>query len=187
MIELPLTQGSNEWKAWRDTVITATDSAVILGISPFKNPAELLGQKLGQKPRTETNDKMAMGNFLEPIAREKFNEITGLNVVPKVGISKIRHWMAASFDGVSACNRHAVEIKCSLKIYEKALKGIVDPIYYAQMQHQLSVLDIYRISFFSYWEGKHVLIEFDRDDAFMNDMIVKEKEFYNLLMENIKC
>ncbi len=177
-VEAHLIQSTPEWLSLRRSKITSTDAGIILGVSPYCTPNLLWCRKLGLKPEQEVNQSMEIGSRLEPEAREAFIKETGIYVEPKV---IIKDFQMASMDGVSSCGKYAVEIKCSKKIFEKALNQEVDDIYIAQIMHQMSVLDIPMIYFFAYWEGQSCIIECKRDDEYIKNLMRKEYEFFNLL------
>jgi predicted phage-related endonuclease len=45
MHKIVLTQGTDEWKAWRRDGITATDAVVLFGLNPDMTPLKLWRQK----------------------------------------------------------------------------------------------------------------------------------------------
>lgn len=176
-----LNQGSAEWLALRKTKITSTDSATILGINPYCSAYTLWQRKQDLILEQEQTARMALGNQLEPEARASFIALTGIEVEPRVVFHKTNDWQMASLDGVSSCGKYAAEFKCSKKIFEKALNNDIDPMYLCQCNHHMACLDIPMIYFYAYWDGKGKLIEINRDEAFIKDMIDKEYAFYQSL------
>lgn len=136
---IPLEQGSREWKKWRNSKITATDTPIIMGVNPWKTKSKLWNQKLGFTPDDIVNDAMLEGQRKEPIARALLEEKLGIKFTPVVYQKDDDSWMAASLDGISECGKYLIEIKCpkKSKIHdENDLHHI--PIYYKyQMYHQL--------------------------------------------------
>src|ERR1700757_2416969 len=118
--------GSDEWLTWRKQKITATDSAVILGISPYRTALELWAEKLNLIDPPVMNIYMQRGNDLEPEAREKFQDMMSVLVFPCAIEHKTIPWMAASIDGITLERDLIVEIKANgPKTHSLALKGIV--------------------------------------------------------------
>ena len=78
-----LAQGSPEWHAYRQSRRNASESAAVLGLSPWMTPYQLWLVKTG---RTETRVTHAMqrGTDLEPLARAAYEEQTGLVMQPLV-------------------------------------------------------------------------------------------------------
>ena len=60
---LKLVQGSDEWLAYRTTMRNASESAAVLGISPWVTPYQLWLSKTGRSV-PQTNAAMARGSQL---------------------------------------------------------------------------------------------------------------------------
>ncbi len=184
-----LIQGSEAWKSHRRNCVTATDIGKILNINPWCTALKLWNQKLGLEPEQQENQAMRLGSELEPIALQMFIEKSGIKMTPKVIFHEFDKWKMASLDGVSECGKYAVEIKCSQKIYERAKQGIIDDIYKSQMNWQMYTLDIRKMYFAAYWQEEYfdfrhiIIIEVERDDDFLNEIMPKIHEFYNCMME----
>ncbi len=175
------TQGTPEWLALRASKITATDAGCILGVDPYCSAYMRWKQKLGLISPQKENFAMLEGRRLEPIARNQFTLDTGIQVEPLVLINPNRPWQMASFDGVTVDRKIGVEIKCSSRIYEKALNHEIDDHYIAQVQHQIEVLGVDMIFFYAFCNGKGKLLRINRDESYINNMIDKEYEFWNRL------
>lgn len=135
---IQLEQGSPEWLSYRQRRIMATDTPVILGNNPWVTKFQRWEEKMGIRPGPIMNNAMKRGHELEPIAREKIQEILGIKFTPVVYESDTDPWMAASLDGLSECGKYIIEIKCPFKWH---LHGNNDfhgvPRYYRdQMDHQ---------------------------------------------------
>lgn len=63
---LPADADRDEWLAARRKGITASEIAVILGISPFDSPFNLYWRKRGDLPEDYDNTAMSLGRHLEP-------------------------------------------------------------------------------------------------------------------------
>lgn len=66
MSAAPILQGSPEWLDARSKCITATDIAAILGLHPYKSPAQVYLDKTGEGRILEPNAAMQTGTHLEP-------------------------------------------------------------------------------------------------------------------------
>ena len=174
-------QGTEDWKQLRRTKITGTDAAIILGLSIYCTPNLLWRRKLGLEPEQELNFAMSEGSRMEPSALKAFNAEIGMVYKPAVVINPRRTWQMSSLDGITECGLWIVELKCSAKILCNALNEIIDPIYYAQCQHHMSVCELQSCYFFAYCRGNYKLKTILRDDAFIEDMIEKEKLFHDSL------
>jgi putative phage-type endonuclease len=178
-----LEQGSLEWKTWRNSKIGASDAASILGIG-FHTPAKLYEIKTG-RIEVEDNERMKRGRDKEEEARQAFIEEMGVVVVPTVVTSLSRPWQAASLDGLSLDGKIAVEVKVpGSKDHELALSGVVPPKYFPQLQHQMVVLNLEFMYYFSWNEKSSVTLKIKRDDVYCEMLIKKEYEFYTSLINN---
>ena len=178
-------QRSKSWLDWRRTKITASDAPIIMEMSPFKTPFQLLDEKLScyESPQ---NKYMKRGNELEPIALQAFEKETGLVMFPAVGVHETE-WIAASFDGVTIEEDAIVEIKCpGKKDHACALDGKIAEKYIAQLQHQIYVSGLSFSYYFSFDGEKGVILEVKRDEEFIEKMIAKETDFWNILSTEIE-
>jgi putative phage-type endonuclease len=175
-------QGSLQWLELRQRKITATDSATILGLNPWESPVTPWRRKLGLMEPVEINDAMRKGNELEPIARNKLNEMLGIDLKPAVVIHEKYNWMMSSMDGISEDHKIACEIKCGEKSFIEAKKGNIPKYYYCQMQHQMKTLEINEIIYYCYIENNDTMIKVKRDDDFINNMVIKEEYYFNCLI-----
>jgi len=177
--EILIEQGTPEWLALRKEKIGSSDAAVCMEVSKWRSPYQLWCEKLDLIPAQEVNSSMLRGHELEPIARDLFCSITGIKVSPKVFV---KDFQIASFDGVSECNSQAVEIKCPGKIdHECALSGKIPDHYYPQLQHQMSVLDLKRMYYFSFYDNSPAFVIAERDDHYCEKLLDKEAKFYQYL------
>nr|MCH9742870.1 YqaJ viral recombinase family protein [Pseudomonadota bacterium] len=177
-------QGSQEWLDVRRTMITATDSAVILGLSPWKSSSRLWLEKKGELAPELTTEAMEWGKEHESDARDDLNLKLGFaNFEPLVVVAD-DGWRMASLDGYD--NGVLCEIKCPMYVdsssHVMAQNGEVAPYYYSQIQHQLSVCDAQQCHYYSWHtETGGFLITVQRDDAFIAKMIEAERVFFDSL------
>jgi putative phage-type endonuclease len=177
-----LQQGSAEWLAFRKDKITATDIGVIMGISPYKSPYMLWQEKLGLKDPELENDAMRRGKELEPIALKLYCDFSGWEMEPRI-VTKIgQEWAMASLDGISKCASHLVEIKCpGRKAHEDAKNGDVNPLYIMQMNWQMYCADVLKCDYWSFDGEIGYCIPFSKDHKLIDEMIVKAKEFLEMM------
>jgi putative phage-type endonuclease len=183
--EIPLEyiQGTAEWLALRKTKITATDANSIMNCNPWKNKKKLYLEKISEENNTFVNAAMQRGLDLEPIARELFTIKTGIEVFPKV---IVKDWMMASLDGISACGKYVVEIKCpGDKDHKIALSGKVPDHYYAQLQHQMYVAGVKKMCYFSFDGTDEAMIEVNINTQYVEQMIEEERKFYTCITNKI--
>lgn len=178
-----LIQGSDAWKSKRRQSITATDISKIIGVNKYCTANKLWKQKLGLEEEEKENDAMRLGSALEPVALKMFIEKTGIEMSPCVKFHEKNEWKMASLDGISICGKHAVEIKCSRSLFEKAKNGLIDEIYMCQIQWQMYIAKIEKIYFACYWDNEIIIMSVERDDDFLNEIMPKIHDFRNRMME----
>lgn len=61
-----------EWLAARRRGVTASEIAVVMGLSPYDSPFALYHRKRGDLPDVEDSDAMERGRILEPYIADKF-------------------------------------------------------------------------------------------------------------------
>ena len=179
-----LQQNSPEWLEWRKDKIGASDAPCIMGVG-FKTPRQLWLSKKGML-EDEDNVWMKRGRDMEKEALEAFEQETGLLMFPLVMTSKIWPWQTASMDGITLMRDVAVEIKCpGKKDHCLALGGKIPEKYIPQLQHQMSVTNLDRIYYYSYDGSEGVLIEEKCDYKYTEKLIKKEREFFEMLMNDV--
>lgn len=177
---ITLKQRSREWLSWRATKICASDSPIIMGHSPFKTIEQLYTEKT-KCFESAPNPWMLRGIEMEGIALREFEKETDLIMFPCVGEHE-NGWMAASFDGMTIEGDCIIEIKCpGKKDHFAAMNGIIPEKNKAQLQHQLFVSGLQNMFYYSFDGENGVTIEVKRDDAFIEVMIEKEREFWERL------
>ena len=151
-----LVQGSAEWHEHRRAHRNASETPIVLGVSPWTTPYQLWQQKLGLAT-AEVNPAMLHGTELEPAARAAYERLTGLTMQPLVMVDGE---YSASLDGLTLAGDRLVEIKCPYKGRESTLwqslqKGCLPEHYQWQVQHQLMVTkaDIADVYIFDGTEG----------------------------------
>lgn len=181
-----LTQRTKAWLDFRRNHICASDAPIILGMSPFKTIEQLLDEKIRGFEQVQ-NPFMLRGNNLEPIGLAEFEKETGLTMFPCVAVHDELDWMAASFDGMTIDEDYILEIKCpGKKDHKTALEGKVPDKYIAQLQHQIFVSGLDFSYYYSFDGLKGVILEVKRDQEFIEKMIEKETEFWNILQTEIE-
>lgn len=141
MIEVNVEQGSVEWLELRRTKRAASETAAVMGLSPWQKPKDIVLAKQGKQQKS--NFAMQRGQSLEPIARQAYEEIVGM-LRPAVFVNGD---YLASLDGIDFWNSLVVEIKCPVKGKESDLWKLVEmgevPCHYkVQIQHQLMVTEL---------------------------------------------
>lgn len=137
---IQLTQGSQEWLDYRRSMRNASETAAVLGLSPWCTPYQLWLQKTGRSIQAATA-AIQHGTQLEPVARAAYEAQTGHIMQPLVLQDGP---YSASLDGITLQGDLIVEIKCPYKgkdsaLWRDAANGVVPEHYRLQVQHQLMV------------------------------------------------
>lgn len=179
-----LIQGTKEWFDYRRNKVTATDASCVMGVNPWCTEYQRWQEKLGLIPEPIVNERMIRGLQLEDKARNEFTQLTGIKMIPRVVTSVNNDWMGASLDGLSTCERYIVEIKCPGKNdHNEAQCGVIPEKYYPQLQHQLAVTGLDMAYYYSFDGTNGILLEIQRDQKYIENMIKKEKAFHDCLMQ----
>ncbi len=134
-------QGSAEWLAHRRCYRNASDTPVVLGVSPHKTRAQLL-QELATGIEAERGEfeetVLASGHRVEALARPLVETILGEDLYPVTGLSD--PW-SASFDGLTLDGSTLWEHKLMNGRLREAFEQyeLMPEDYRAQMEHQLLV------------------------------------------------
>ena len=166
IVQLP--QGSAEWLAYRLTKRNASESAAVLGLSPWTTPYQLWLYKTG-RAEPKVTQAMQRGTELEPLARATYEEQTGLIMQPLV--LELGDY-SASLDGMTLEGDLLLEIKCPLRgmrseLWQGVLDGQVPEHYQVQIQHQLMVSGATSAHLWVYDGQQGILLEIQRDEALM--------------------
>lgn len=180
MIEVQLTQGSQEWLEFRQTKRMASETPMIMGLSAYGSPATVRKAKWGTN--AFVNDAMKQGNREEPIARDSYESKFEI-MRPAVFLDGE---YGASLDGINVDGDWILEIKTPFKDAEnsdrwkEAEKGGVTPADYAQVQHQLMVTGA-KGAHLWVWDAKAkegILARVDPDPAYWDQIRKAWDEFF---------
>lgn len=166
-----LRQGSPEWLAYRQGMRNASESAAVLGLSPWVTPHQLWLQKTGRVAHA-ANAAMQHGTEMEPLARHAYEVETG-NVMQPLVLQDGPY--SASLDGMTLDGDLIVEIKCPVRgqkssLWATACEGQVPPCYQVQIQHQLMVSGAQRAHLWVFDGQSGLLVPVDRDEGAMGDI-----------------
>ena len=108
-------QRSPEWLALRADGITATEAAVIAGLSPYKTAYQLWAEKLGKYTPDPVGAAAIRGILLENTVAEFYEMETGRELRRSNGIVRLKEmpWVMASLDRTIVGEDGLVEIKTS--------------------------------------------------------------------------
>ena len=177
-------QRSPEWFALRKEGITATEAAVIAGLSPYKTPYELWAEKLGKVEPRQAGAAAQRGIILEDAVADFYEIETGQKLKRSNGIVRLKEvpWAMASLDRTVVGAPGLVEIKTSAS--PRWSMYPVPPEVIAQVQWQMFVTG-------APWCDIAVLLgglvfRFERvwaDLKHQTELFVKAEEFRKLLAE----
>ena len=132
---IQLVQGSQAWLEYRRTMRNASETAAVLGVSPWCTPYQLW---LLKTCRATTNVTAAMqhGTDTEPAARAAYEAQTDNIMQPLVLQDGL---YSASLDGMDLDGRLILEVKCPYKgqdsqLWREVNAGHVPDHYAAQIQ-----------------------------------------------------
>ena len=155
---VPLIQQSDLWLSWLKSGIGGSDAPAIAGANPpWGGNAQLLwARKTGMVPYQSANWQMRRGSTLEPVARKKYEILTGTRVRPACAESVTLPWMRASFDGLGFDETApVVEIKApNYKAHGEAVAGRVPDYYLPQVMHLLEVSGAAKLHYVSLSEHR---------------------------------
>lgn len=157
---LTLVQGTDEWHQHRMLYRNASETAALMGVSPWLTPYQLWEIKTGRRSH-EVNFAMQRGTELEPAARAAYELATGNIMEPLVMVSDD---YSASLDGVSLAGDLILEVKCPVKgrgseTWKEAEAGNIQPHYYWQVQHQLMVTGAAKADFYVFDGEEGIVVE----------------------------
>lgn len=177
-----LDQNTPEWLAWRANRIGASDSPIILDVSPYKTPLQLYREKKGEIENSATAFATSYGHALEPTALMFYERHTGLKMTATCAQNEKYPHLAASLDGWNSAKQIHVEIKCpGKKDMALADDGEIPYHYEIQIQHQLIVTGTKKAHYYAFDGTRGRLIVVWANKKLQQEIIDKTTEFRNML------
>jgi putative phage-type endonuclease len=135
-----LVQGSPAWHEHRAKYRNASETAIVMGESPWQTPYQLWELRTGRRQQV-VNAAMARGTALEPLALVTYEAMSGNVMQPLVLIDGE---YSASLDGLTFEGDLLVEIKCPYKgqgssLWQQVAAGEIPAHYRWQLEHQFMV------------------------------------------------
>ena len=125
MIEVKVQQGSHEWLKMRLGKITGTRLKEVFKSDNLPLIDEMIAEIISEEiEENYVNAAMQRGNDLEPIVRDLYTQVTGIEI-EEIGfcLSEENDFLALSPDGCTADRKGAIEIKCpSTKVHVKYIR-----------------------------------------------------------------
>lgn len=145
-------QSGASWHEWRGRGIGSSDSAAIMGKSPYMSTYELLVEKSGVIFKEfEENEAMRFGKIFEENARAHVELEHGKDYPAIVAEHADHPFLRASLDGWCEETREFLEIKyIGKEKLEQADLGKIPEHYFIQMQHQFLVTGAMRAFYVCY-------------------------------------
>lgn len=138
-------QGSDEWLEWRRGGVTASDAAVLLGVSPYKTKWRLWAEKIGYAKEEDlsANPMVRHGKRYEDEARQAYESKHDEMLLPVCVESLYDNTLKASLDGLDS-NTRPIELKCPTEKTFNEVKALGEAseaykLYNPQVQFQLLV------------------------------------------------
>ncbi len=182
-------QRTPEWLRWREEGITATESAVILGLSPFKTPWRLWAEKVHRAvpANLDSIPQVRYGREHEDQVRRLFEQAHGEFVSPACAEYDGDPLFRASFDGLTM-EDVPVEIKCPGAgtlddVLARREQSEAYRLYSIQVQHQMLVSGA-AFGWLVFYDGRtDSLIEFriERDQAVIDSILAAGRDFWKLV------
>lgn len=184
MKKINLIQGSQEWKAYRQERIGASDCPTIMGCG-YVTPTALWRQKVLGEEQFVTSS-MTRGSILEAEARILINGDMEHKFVPEVYECEEFPFMIASLDGIDELG-NLIEIKCPNEELFRQFQayGSVPDAWFWQVQHQMSVMGADSVRIYAYTGYILASHTVERDNSAIKDLIAKEKAFYKCMCEMV--
>lgn len=183
MSKVLLDQKSQDWIKWRNSIIGASDSPIILGKSPYKTKRKLWEEKVGLS-ESETSESMKIGNEREPIIREMVNERLGTKYEPECHLSNQYNWLGASLDGVY--QNSFLEIKVNKEeTHSQVKKGQIPEAHLIQMNHQSIVLQNQKgiYASFNITSQDLCIVDFNANMGLVDPIINETQRFWQLVRD----
>jgi putative phage-type endonuclease len=180
-------QNTPEWLAWRAGRIGASVSAAVLGKNPYTTAYQVFLEMTGRAPSFDGNAFTNAGKEAEGKARAEYEMTHGeFDVFAPICVEhELYPTLIASLDGYSENLKRILEIKYpSEKSHLLAKAGEVPEHYWIQCQHQLAcVPEATRLHYWSYREGDGAMVVVDRDEKFIEDILIPAVLAFKELVE----
>lgn len=187
-------QGSPEWHAFRLSGIGSSDSAVLLGWSPWKTIHELLLEKQGkwsQEFGERQQSAMERGKRLEPTIRAWYERKTGALFPDDTGVHSTHPILRASYDGINRAILNEdmsvgrlIEIKTANKLDHASVmnKQKVPTKYQPQCQWLMLVSGIPTLDYVSYGsDDTYGVVRVTADRVLQNELLERALDFWSLV------
>lgn len=181
-----------QWLEVRNTGITGSRIAAIMGKNPYETPLSVYVRMKGLIGEKEQTEAMYFGTRLEDFIAEEFTNRTGLKVEvePHILQHPTYEFMLANVDRVVEMNGKKGILECkNVSAYQlENWKAGAPEQYVMQLQWYLGITG-YEFGFLCALVGgqKFVFYEFQRDDALIEEMFSVATDFwFNHIVEGVQ-
>lgn len=177
-------QRSDEWYAFRQKHLGASEIASVLGLNPWKEAKELWLEKIGEKEPFKGNEHTERGSRLEPMVRAFYEDLYSVKV--ETPTLTYRDWpvLSASLDGLA--DGRVSEFKApriGSRLVTHSYNNEIPPYYYAQIQQQMLCANVGMADFVVY-DGFYINVTCFAANACFQDRLIRcAKEFWQQVEE----
>jgi len=194
---IPVQQRTPEWHEWRKGGVSASEMAIILGLSPYKTPWRLWMEQKGRVPAPDLsrNPNVRRGVEMEDNARQLFETEHDALLMPVCAESGMYNIFRCSFDGIDE-NGIPVELKVPADSTWEEVKELEEQsaayqLYRPQVMFQIFVAEAdhgWLVFYHRNEDGTEEKVEFRiaRDEAMIEEIIEKGLEFWDSLVHDIE-
>lgn len=171
-----------EWMYYRNTGITGSRIAAIMGESPYGTPLSVYLEMTGQSKPLEQTEAMYFGTVLEDFIAWEYTNRTGLETreIKSILQHPIYEIFLASIDREIIAEKNGIlEIKNVGEYKAFEWKNDAPRYYYIQGQWYLGVTGLEYVDFAAFIGGnKFVTHRYPRDEALIEEMQLKATDFW---------
>lgn len=174
------------WLAERRTGIGGSDAAAVIGLSDWTTPLQVYLDKRGELPPTEPSPAMLWGTLLEPVLRQRYADLTGLEIIRHKGIQ--RHpkmpFVIASLDGIAGDRLLELKTARTDKDWGEPGTDEIPLAYRIQVQHYLAVTGLSLADIAVLIGGQDFRIYTVEADRILQDSLLEqEAEFWERVQQ----
>jgi putative phage-type endonuclease len=183
-------QLEQDWLEWRRNGIGGSDAPVIMGVSPWKDEADLWNEKVNAVYAQKVSPAMQHGKDKEEEALRECENLLGISLFK---MDRVQHpaisWLRGNLDGIDFNEQIIVEIKNPYSNPDDHIAAIgkMVPIkYYPQCMHYFLLKPkVTTVFYFSRYKGNNALVEVNRNQSYLDELYEKEEKFWDKVIKKI--
>jgi putative phage-type endonuclease len=176
-----------EWLVARRTGVGASESAGILGASPWSSGLSIFADKVDPDPPEEiSGERLEWGQLLEPVILEYYKKKTERSAWPDGRLLRSTRWpfMLATLDGMAKIEDEIIDLEIKNTQDREGWSEGSPRHVWIQNQHQMAVTGHQKASVGVLLYGcEFKWADVQRDDAFIEEILVPECEKFMALVE----